>query len=57
MHHTIQKKGKSRLPKMGNYADANERWRKIAAAVDGRTKKECVAKFKEIRAALQSKGK
>eukprot|EP00562_Extubocellulus_spinifer_P032944 CAMPEP_0178694744 /NCGR_PEP_ID=MMETSP0699-20121125/8428_1 /TAXON_ID=265572 /ORGANISM="Extubocellulus spinifer, Strain CCMP396" /LENGTH=1093 /DNA_ID=CAMNT_0020340281 /DNA_START=64 /DNA_END=3345 /DNA_ORIENTATION=+ len=32
--------------------DKNERWTAIAAAVPGRSKKECVARFKEIRQAL-----
>lgn len=30
--------------------DKQERWRSIAAAVEGKTKKQCVARFKELRA-------
>lgn len=35
--------------------DKNERWTAIAKGVNGKTKKECVARFKEIRQALQKK--
>jgi DnaJ family protein C protein 2 len=29
--------------------DKNERWRLVAADVPGKTKKQCVARFKELR--------
>jgi hypothetical protein len=32
--------------------DAEDRWGKIAAKVDGKSKKDCVARFKEIRELL-----
>ena len=35
--------------------DKNERWTAIAAGVGGRSKKDCVARFKEIRLALLQK--
>jgi DnaJ homolog subfamily C member 2 len=33
--------------------DKNERWTKIAKGVMGKTKKECVQRFKEIRNAIK----
>ena len=33
--------------------EKNERWSKIADAVSGKTKRDCVARFKELRAALK----
>jgi len=33
--------------------ETNERWKAIAAAVDGKTKKECVARFKLLREKLR----
>jgi len=33
--------------------DKNERWSSIADAVSGKTKRDCVARFKELRAALK----
>ena len=33
--------------------DKNERWSKISDAVSGKTKRDCVARFKELRAALK----
>ena len=36
--------------------DKNERWTKIAGAVNGKSKKDCVERFKALRAAIQ-KGK
>ena len=35
--------------------DKNERWSSIAAAVSGKSKKQCVARFKAIREALKKK--
>ena len=35
--------------------DKNERWTSIAKGVDGKNKKECVQRFKAIRAALKNK--
>ena len=35
--------------------DKNERWKAIAANVAGKTKKECVARYKELRAGLKAK--
>ena len=39
------------------FKDANERWGKIAEAVGGKTKKQCVVRFKEIRKAILAKKK
>mmetsp|Transcript_20127 Transcript_20127/g.42580 ORF Transcript_20127/g.42580 Transcript_20127/m.42580 type:complete len:133 (-) Transcript_20127:77-475(-) len=35
--------------------EKNERWSSIASMVKGKSKKECVARFKEIRNALKAK--
>jgi DnaJ family protein C protein 2 len=35
--------------------DKNERWASIAKGVDGKSKKECVERFKAIRAAIKNK--
>ena len=35
--------------------DKNERWAAIAKGVNGKSKKECVQRFKAIRAALKNK--
>jgi hypothetical protein len=32
--------------------DKNERWKKIAESVEGKTLKQCVLRFKAIRAAI-----
>jgi len=40
------------LAKFPTRMDKNERWKKIAAAVEGKTKKDCVQRFKAIREAL-----
>lgn len=32
--------------------DKNERWKSIADAVPGKSKKECIARFKEVREAV-----
>ena len=37
--------------------DKNERWKCIAKAVNGKTKKDCVVRFKALRAALLKKKK
>ncbi|CAM9588765.1 unnamed protein product [Phaeothamnion confervicola] len=36
--------------------DKNERWKSISAEVEGKTKKECVERFKVLKAKLQAKG-
>lgn len=47
------KKLQDGLKKYPASMDKNERWSAIAKTVDGRTKKECVKRFKEIREALK----
>ena len=42
------------LKKFPHTLDKNERWTSIASCVPTRSKKECVARFKEIRAALMA---
>mmetsp|Transcript_12627 Transcript_12627/g.16281 ORF Transcript_12627/g.16281 Transcript_12627/m.16281 type:complete len:570 (+) Transcript_12627:24-1733(+) len=37
--------------------DKNERWKSIAASVSGKTKKECIARYKTLRAAVLAKKK
>ena len=45
-------------PVAGNYADANERWRKIAAQVsNGRTKKQCYDAYKALIASRKEAAK
>lgn len=43
------------LAEFPNTMDKNERWASIAEGVPGKTKKECVDRFKAIREALKSK--
>jgi len=43
------------LKKYPGTMDKNERWTSIAKGVDGKGKKECVQRFKAIRAALKNK--
>ena len=38
-----------------SFADQKERWKAIAQAVPGKNKKQCVERFKSLRAALRSK--
>mmetsp|Transcript_10573 Transcript_10573/g.17253 ORF Transcript_10573/g.17253 Transcript_10573/m.17253 type:complete len:570 (+) Transcript_10573:45-1754(+) len=45
------------LKKFPASMDKNERWKSIAAAVEGKSKKECVARFKELRAKVLAKKK
>ncbi|CEL94188.1 unnamed protein product [Vitrella brassicaformis CCMP3155] len=45
------------LSKHPSSIDVNERWTAIAADVPGKNKKECLARFKEIREALLAKKK
>ncbi len=35
--------------------DKNERWKSIADGVEGKSKKECAERYKQLRAALQKK--
>ncbi|CAM9216178.1 unnamed protein product [Heterosigma akashiwo] len=37
--------------------EKNERWKAIAAGVEGKTKKDCISRFKELRAAVQAQKK
>jgi len=47
-------KGLSTFP---SSMDKNERWTNIAKGVNGKTKKECVQRFKQIREAIKNRGK
>ena len=42
------------LKRHGAVADAKERWRRISGEVEGRSPRECLARFKEVRKALQN---
>lgn len=46
-----QKQLEDALAKFPSSLDKNERWTSIAGAVDGKSKKECVERFKAIREA------
>jgi len=50
-----QKQLEGALRKFPSSLEKNERWTKIANAVDGKSKRECVARFKELRAGLSQK--
>ena len=50
-----QKQLEEALRTFGSTMEKNERWRCIAKAVNGKTKKECVARYKELRAQLKKK--
>lgn len=45
----------SGLKKFGAIPDAKEKWRSIAAEIPGRSAKECLARFKAVRAELLSR--
>lgn len=50
-----QKQLEAGLVKQPASMEKNERWRAIAAGVQGKTKKQCIERYKALRAALQQK--
>eukprot|EP01016_Furgasonia_blochmanni_P009416 TRINITY_DN13902_c0_g1_i1.p1 TRINITY_DN13902_c0_g1~~TRINITY_DN13902_c0_g1_i1.p1 ORF type:complete len:407 (-),score=112.55 TRINITY_DN13902_c0_g1_i1:158-1378(-) len=54
---TQQKALEEALKKFPSSMDPQERWTKIAECVEGKTKKQCVERFKELRAAVVAQKK
>ena len=51
-----QKQLEVALKKYSKSLSANERWTKIAKDVDGKDKKDCVERYKELSKVVESKG-